>query len=398
MRRHYVFAIRGELPIPETGWTVSTHSPTCADPDYECPQTPACPRVRTAFFRAARVPSPAWSSGVTAMSGLVDRIIGVEQGKPFSPAPDVGTRLQVAVAVSAPYDADPQTTPENHFDTCFDLARECGRALQQVTGDLAAPLARQQLLPLYFVVDEDRHGARSASQIKVMEDAYLGSDFAEPGEANAAATHLLAAWLRNPVELYHDMTLGARRALHADGNYVDAVLRSAAACEVLIKHMAWMTTWEAREVTGADRVASDRATETIVDPYVKPRTLISLILAPRLQGNWDSRLVTAPVGAWRHLVAQMRNNVIHLGYRPSEREADAAVAATQQFETFVLDRLATKAATYPRTALLLVGRDGLERRDQFGPARATWNNESIDHLLGAYKSWLDRYHLADEHE
>lgn len=262
-----------------------------------------------------------------------------------------------------------------------------------VTNDLSVPLTRQQLLPWYFVVDEDRAGNRTASQIVLMDDAYLGSPFAEPGLDYHATRFLTAAWSQNPVENYHDLKLGARRAQLAEGNYVDAVLRSAAACEVLIKHVAWMTTWEVREVLGNDPMAGSLAISTIL--AAKPADLIGKVLTARLNGNWSSRLATAPVGAWRYEVARLRSQVIHRGYRPSEAEAASAVTAMQVLETHVMDRLAVKAASFPRSALLLVGHEGLRRRDQFGPAKATWKNEDLFALLRAYNGWLDRHHVDD---
>ncbi|SDS85397.1 hypothetical protein SAMN04488570_2865 [Nocardioides scoriae] len=85
----------------------------------------------------------------------------------------------------------------------------------------------------------------------------------------------------------------------------------------------------------------------------------------------------------------MRNRVIHRGYRPAEDEAEAAIAATERLETPVMDRLSAKSDTYPRAALMLVGKEGLERRDMFGAAKAAYRHESLAALLHAYNSWLD---------
>ncbi len=64
--------------------------------------------------------------------------------------------------------------------------------------------------------------------------------------------------------------------------------------------------------------------------------------------------------------------------------------ALDQLESHVMDRLAVQANLYPRTALLLAGRDGLERRGEFGKARATWKGENLQELLRNYLDWLEQ--------
>lgn len=128
-RRHYVFGLRGELPLPEPGWTVVVHPAACGEPGAECPGTAQCPHTRTAFLKAARVNSPTMSLGLSAMSGLLDRLLDKASDQRFDLPQDLAQRMQVAASVSAPVDADADTTLENHFDTCLkllsDSAREC---------------------------------------------------------------------------------------------------------------------------------------------------------------------------------------------------------------------------------------------------------------------------------
>lgn len=70
--------------------------------------------------------------------------------------------------------------------------------------------------------------------------------------------------------------------------------------------------------------------------------------------------------------------------RVTEEQAFRAVDATAALETHIMDTHSARDATYPRSALLLVGRRGLERRLMFGPARAVYKNESVDTLLREY--------------
>ncbi len=148
VRRHYVFALRGELPIPEPGWTVTVHSSACAEPGSGCRKTPDCRLTRTVFLKAALVHAPTLTPGATAMSGMVNRLTGKDAGDSFAAPPIDGKRLLVAVTASAPIDVDPGTTLENHFNTCFNLACDSARALQQVTGDPFSPAHSTAAPPL----------------------------------------------------------------------------------------------------------------------------------------------------------------------------------------------------------------------------------------------------------
>lgn len=388
VRRHYVMAVKAEVPVPRGDWGVVLHPAGCEAAESGCHDGEACPRANRVRIRAARVAAPDMELAAVAMLGLVSDL--VNDGGPADGigALDLGaTRLQAAVAVSAPIHDSSELG--QHFDDCMRLVTDSSRALLQATGYLAPPVTRQQLWPTYVVVDERADETTSVANLVMMEDAYLGAEFADEAQRERAEAHLKAAWSRNPVEVYHDLRLGARRSGQAEGNYIDAVLRTAAAAEALLKHVAWQLTWEATEHLSVDPAPSAMRPSEVFT--AKPSELIGGVLSTRLGGNWQSRVPSSPVGAWRHEVAQMRNRVIHRGHRPTENEAAAALQAGLRLETHVMDRLAAKAATYPRTACLLVGRDGLERRDAFGPARATWFNQSMDVLLRSYLDWVEEH-------
>jgi hypothetical protein len=180
--------------------------------------------------------------------------------------------------------------------------------------------------------------------------------------------------------------LGAQRAGEIDGDYVECVLKSAAAAEVLIKHCAWMLGWEV-----AHRPRQSSSMRPLMTPRsdVKPATLIGKVLAPLLKGDWSSKSSDRPVGAWRTAIAQPRNAVIHLGQRPSHEEARHCLASLDLLEQHVLDRLAASAQLYPLTCLFLLGTSGLERRAAYGKVRATARATDIAAQRTAYLSWLE---------
>jgi hypothetical protein len=270
------------------------------------------------------------------------------------------------------------------------------KALRQATQARTPNVTLERLWPLYAEVDEDSSGAYTARGLVVIESNFYNVGVASPSQAEHAQRTLLAAWQRNPVETYLDFQLDARRAADTDGDYVEAVLKAAAAAEVLIKHAAWMLTWEATTLLETDPHPSAGGAR-VAGEAGKPATLIGSVLAPRLKGSWDSRSPDRPIGKWRDDIARPRNAVIHRGLRPTGAQAHQAVAALDSLQEHIVDRLAVQAHVYPRTALMLVGKDALEKRGEFGKARRTFEHESLSKLLANYLAWLDE-HIGDAPE
>lgn len=108
---------------------------------------------------------------------------------------------------------------------------------------------------------------------------------------------------------------------------------------------------------GPNCVRSSRGRATIRGGKGKARATQEL--QPRLGGDWGPR------SAWqsRHdHTAHMRNRVIHGGYIPIRAEAASAVAAALKLQTWLCDLLWTKRNRYPRVAMTMLGRFGLEIR------------------------------------
>lgn len=289
VRRHYVLALRTQLPVPEEGWTVVWHPPECDPPELICGGV-ECPRAVVTRFFATSAPDTRTAESLTdvfeAASALAER--------PKVPRPAFGSAmalLRPVVTVAAP--VTDNETPEQHFERCFGYVVDNARALILASEELCPPVSRQQLVPTYIVIDEDDAGTRRIEGAALMADIYLGP--------NRATRH----------------------------------------------HTA------------------------------RPSQLVGQVLSTRLGGDWTSRERDKLVGAWRHDVARLRNRVIHFGHRPSEGDAVASVDGLATLEKHVLDRLAARSNVYPRASLLLAGKEGLERRGRFGPARATYQHQSL---------------------
>jgi hypothetical protein len=388
VRRHYVVALRTQLPVPEDGWTVVWHPPECEPPILTC-EGVECPRAVVTRFIATEASD---TRTVESLSDVFEAAHALAKSpKRVRPAFDPGlTFLRPVVIVAAPREED--ETPEQHFDRCFGYVVDNARALLLASEELCPPVSRQQLAPSYIVVDEDADGNRHIEGAALMMDTYLGPSRATRHHTDLAEKFVLAGATKNPVEVHHDLRLAAQRAVFAEGDYIGGVLKAAAACETFIKQASWHLTWEATQHLLSDPAPTAMAVHRLFG--ARPSHLIGQVLSTRLGGDWGSRERGKPVGSWRHEVAQLRNRIIHLGHRPSERDAVGSVDALASLEKHVLDRLATRSNVYPRSSLMLVGKEGLERRGRFGPARATYRHQSLQDLLRDYRQWISDHDKA----
>jgi hypothetical protein len=79
-------------------------------------------------------------------------------------------------------------------------------------------------------------------------------------------------------------------------------------------------------------------------------SLVKSELGQRLGGSWDKTRLRTPVGRYWKDLYELRIQVVHTGYLPHDGDAERAERAFEGLETFLDERLATKARRYP-TAL-----------------------------------------------
>lgn len=216
--------------------------------------------------------------------------------------------------------------------------------------------------PFYLTGHESPTGNFEATGIVVVEHVWFGPPPpASADQLDIAAQFLISRWVSNPIETYRNFATQARNAIRFDGDYTKAVLSAAIASEILIKHAAWMLTMEAERMDQDPVPTAD--TERLGGR--KPSQLIGGVLQPRLGGNWNSQDSSHPVGAWRQHIARKRAEVLQRGGKVSGAEADEAIIAMRELETHIVDRLAEGGTTYPRTAFVQVGPEGLKKRGKF---------------------------------
>ena len=398
VRIHYAFGLRDEIPVPAEGWTVFRHLPACqidehgdvgayAEQVLRCAKD-ACLNADVCRIFTFEGTDESFALGTRDIAEIVSRLTNAKPpDEPLARETHIPRRRAVAVVGSAPINGEDTA---QHYARCMGLLHDMVKALRQSTAAHTPNVTIERVWPLYMILREHEDSTFEVQNIVVVEHGFRGVPTPNSTQLETAQRALLAAWRNNPVEVYLDFELDAQRACETDGDYVECILKAAAAAEVLIKHTAWMLTWEAKEVLPSDPASLDYPASD-----APPRALLGSVLATRLQGNWSSQAPSSPIGAWRHHIARQRNTIIHTGRRPTALEAQAAVNALAMLEQHILDRLSIKTATYPRVALLIAGEAALRTRGAFQPAQATYEGESLAERLAEYLTWLEAFLGSD---
>lgn len=390
VRRYFVFALRDVLPLDHEGWHLFAHTEDCPRP---CNDLVTC---RGSHAQIVQV--PAEDSGLrdatAQMMRIIDDLVGspTDGSRPAMPSMPPGSSSYAIVSTAVvPNESD--ESRHKTFSMAFELLQRAVDGLRHVTWSRVPALTIERVWPWYFVLEQRSNRLIELSQGVMVEH---GTFFRSTAQATAeqlqrANNFIVASFNQDPAENFRWHHLAAHNAAFVEGDYGGAVLKAAAAAEILIKHAAAMLIWEASsQPNGSPDWASLRAPLTL-----KPSKLISQVLSPALKGGWSSQHTHQPVGAWRHHIAQARNNVIHRGRRPAAEDAEDALTALQALVTHLNDRLAATATTYPKTAVMLAGEFGLEKRGAWGKVRAALANGSVDDWRSSYRQWVDATDTTD---
>ena len=156
---------------------------------------------------------------------------------------------------------------------------------------------------------------------------------------------------------YVDLVRHARNAFTFEGDTRASVLFAATAAEVLLDDLLAHLLWE--EGTRPENAAP------VFDPSLVSRVRTQFHI--RLGGSGWATDRAGALLTWQTDIASVRHRVVHSGYVPSDQEARRAIESILALERFVADRLATNRAlgAFPRTAMALLGRDGLVKRGRW---------------------------------
>jgi len=276
-------------------------------------------------------------------------------------------RTYVELAVACDLSEDWHQRTSDAFDQGLGLLRELQRAYYMVRRQpvrlatreampFAVPYGVRTLLdeqgePLPFEVSLSLFFLNDGLMQDMREPEFTREDIERFHVALGQQSH--GGFLTNYLEFVRESEV----ALSLDGSYRAAVLFAATSCEVLLDNLLAHMLWEegVRPEAAAGMFAAGR--EGIAARVKKQ-------YHPRLGGQWSVDKPGA-IGNWYTAVAGLRNRVVHGGYDPGFKEAQGASRAAKALATYLGDLLAGRTKDYPRTALVLPGRPGIERRGKW---------------------------------
>lgn len=184
----------------------------------------------------------------------------------------------------------------------------------------------------------------------------------------------------HPLLRYLDLMREARWAAEGEGNHWSAVVTTAAASELLLTTTLQLLTWE-------EGLSPAEARSLFPErPEIGSRMTA---LSRHLGGDWNGKGRGA-VGNWMRRVAHTRNAALHQGREVSAAEAHEAFDAVRKLERHIADRLANdrNLSRFPRSALALMGVDGLKRAARF-TARIQRTIPSLSESFARFGRWRD---------
>lgn len=157
-----------------------------------------------------------------------------------------------------------------------------------------------------------------------------------------------------PFTIHLDLHREAHVALQRNGNTRLGALMSGISAETLLDELILYLMWE-------DRFTPEHAAAEWREGLTNR---VTSELQARIGGPWDLSKSTPP-GFWAQDVVALRNRVAHSGYEPTREEAWRALETVNTLVKFLCDRIADPKIRnkYPRTALTLVGHEGLKKRN-----------------------------------
>jgi hypothetical protein len=179
---------------------------------------------------------------------------------------------------------------------------------------------------------------------------------------------------------YMEFVRETQVALSLEGSYRSVALFAATSCEVLLDnllaHMLWEEALRPEEAAAIFDSGKSGITARVKKHYHS-----------RLGGQWS---VDEPgaIHDWFKQVASLRNRVVHSGYDPSFTEAAAASQAASALATSLGDLLASNTETYPRTALILPGKPGIQRRGKWHERLDELHSDASEvNWVSTFASW-----------
>lgn len=193
--------------------------------------------------------------------------------------------------------------------------------------------------------------------------------------------------LPHPFRLYRERAIKARY-LFKVGSYSDCVTLLSTSMETMLvsltMHLLWESYWP--DIAATEHLKEAR----YIFSNLERRSAVRKELSSRLGGNWTSD--RSAWETWNEAGVELRNRVVHSGHTPSFTETERAIKAHDEMTRFVADRISQQTGRYPRTAIKLVGKDGLRRRDRWTGRISHFNDKVAPNEPDwehSFTTWVD---------
>lgn len=329
---------------------------------------------------AAFTPNMIAIQKVTA--ALLDRTDMPEM--PASPDEGYRTVVEAVTYVSSPEALQETEDKPDPLTRCVNVLIDQFRAYRLSTGTLVRELSYERLHPSVFWLTRtpERGSQLTTMGMMILSNRAHLKGLSPPllGEHDEAgmAQYLSRLVLHDPLVLYAERRLDAKRLLWAEGQYAESCVQTAIASEILLDAILGFMIWEECD-TG---IISDADAVLVFSTDLMPR--VKNQYQQRLKGVW--RLDRGVVREWDEHIAIIRNRVVHGGFRATQSAAVKARETLISLQTHIGNRIADRWRKYPRTAWAFLGSDGLDRRGKLDSA-GRWREAAV----GDREDWIAEY-------
>lgn len=299
-----------------------------------------------------------YSIATQALRRATDGEIGGEGTAP--PDSGVGQQRSVVIVVLPVKAREPALFPQDGTVGALMFVHwvlaEWMRAVRMATNAAIGDLTQGRLplmIPVRYAEVADGGTLRwTAAWYDVCSDELVKRVLPQPIVSGTAAESIGEAfgqitWGRPGAVVFDHIKRGDSAKFYGDD--VGALLAYATACELAIVNLTLALAWE-------DGVRAEDAARTYRDMSVT--TMLTSLCHP-LGGTWS---VDKPGFSrdWRVHVAEVRNRIIHAGFRPTPIDVARARHALEALMTTIPKRLVGKWRRYPNTLALLVSRGSVD--------------------------------------
>jgi hypothetical protein len=275
------------------------------------------------------------------------------------------------------------------FDAAVDGAAKLVRAFRISSKLPVSPLTRERLPFIIYFLTRNLVGKPEWSNGLFMTRPLPDPTFAtEPIDVEGMPSfisHLGAIEVQHPLAPQVERRVDAALSLERLGDTTNAVILAELSGVIFLDVVLSLLYW--------DEGAAVEETAGALDRPFKSR--LKREYAPRLGGDWDLTHRDGAVGRWYADLYLLRNRIVHGGHVPDRGEARTALDAGDDLAAFLCDRITARRDRFPRSALIVLGVDGLKRRDALSKRVLSVMGEFEDeHAL--FKQYVERDAAIDD--